>query len=150
MNQYSKFDESHESIGFVFWQTHMLWSRQIKKALSPYKLTHTQFVILSVVGYLSQQQAEVNQVDISEASKIDTMTISTSIKTLIKNGYLIRQKSAKDSRAYQLELTQEGHVVLSESMKIVEAVDTHFFETREKESTDLGDQLLKLIRDNDA
>lgn len=40
MTIFSKYSDSQESIGFVFWQTHMLWNREIKKVLTPLRLTH--------------------------------------------------------------------------------------------------------------
>ncbi len=127
MKKHSKFEKSQDSIGFTFWQTHMLWSRQVKKVLTPFKLSHTQFVILSVISYLGDEKTEVSQVDVSEMSQIDTMTISTSIKTLLKNGYLHREKSQHDTRAYKLYLSDLGEEALKKSLVAIEAIDQAFF-----------------------
>lgn len=133
MKEISKFETSQESVGFLFWQTHMLWSREIKKVLTPFKLSHTQFVILAVINYLTISKEEVSQVDISELSNIDVMTISTSLKALTKNGYVIKDRSLKDARAYVLKLSDSGKSILKESIKVVEAVDALFFNLPEDE-----------------
>lgn len=133
MKEISKFETSQESVGFLFWQTHMLWSREIKKVLTPFKLSHTQFVILAVINYLTTSKEEVSQVDISELSNIDVMTISTSLKALTKNGYVIKDRSLKDARAYVLKLSDSGESILKESIKVVEAVDALFFNLPEDE-----------------
>lgn len=133
MKEISKFETSQESVGFLFWQTHMLWSREIKKVLTPFKLSHTQFVILAVINYLTISKEDVSQVDISELSNIDVMTISTSLKALTKNGYVIKDRSLKDARAYVLKLSDSGKSILKESIKAVEAVDALFFNLPEDE-----------------
>ncbi|MDR2279005.1 MAG: MarR family winged helix-turn-helix transcriptional regulator [Vagococcus sp.] len=137
MTIFSKYSDSQESIGFVFWQTHMLWNREIKKVLTPLRLTHTQFVILSVINYLNESMEEVSQVDISELSKIDVMTISTSLKTLLKNDYIVRERSTNDSRAYILSLSSKGSDVLGKAMIIVEKVDSEFFKKTDISSKEL-------------
>lgn len=137
MTIFSKYSDSQESIGFVFWQTHMLWNREIKKVLTPLRLTHTQFVILSVINYLNESMEEVSQVDVSELSKIDVMTISTSLKTLLKNDYIVRERSTNDSRAYILSLSSKGSDVLGKAMIIVEKVDSEFFKKTDISSKDL-------------
>ncbi|RVU55853.1 MarR family winged helix-turn-helix transcriptional regulator [Anaerosphaera multitolerans] len=127
MRKFSNFNTSEESFGFVFWQVYTLWSRRIKKELKKYKLTHTQFVILSVIAYLEKSSKFISQSDVSNLSKIDVMTVSTSIKTLVKNGYVIISSSSEDARANALKLSNEGKIVQNNAMKTIENVDTDFF-----------------------
>lgn len=150
MTIFSKYSDSQESIGFVFWQTHMLWNREIKKVLTPLRLTHTQFVILSVINYLNESMEEVSQVDISELSKIDVMTISTSLKTLLKNDYIVRERSTNDSRAYILSLSSKGSDVLGKAMIIVEKVDSEFFKKTDISSKELLTIFKNLSSDDHA
>ena len=150
MTNYSEYSSSQESVGFVFWQTHMLWSREMKKVLSPFKLSHTQFVILSVINYLNESMEEISQVDVSDLSKVDVMTVSTSLKTLLKNDYIIRERSQKDSRAYILLLSDKGHEVLKEAMTAVEKVDNIFFDKTKTNNKELLEIFSNLSSDDNA
>lgn len=141
MSDFSKFSSSENSYGFVFWQTYTLWHRRIKKELRAFNLTHTQFVILSVISFLELTSNDISQADVSTLSKIDVMTISSSIKTLIKNGYVASISNPNDSRANKLSLTREGRDVQRQSMLIIERIDDDFFN---KEEVDINTFLLNL------
>ncbi|MGA7719963.1 MAG: hypothetical protein WCA84_02175 [Ignavibacteriaceae bacterium] len=45
-----------ESTGFLLWQVTNLWQREIKKALSIYGLTHSQFVLLASILWFAQKK----------------------------------------------------------------------------------------------
>ena len=145
MSPFSKFQSHDESYGFVFWQTYMLWSRKIKRALKPFQLTHTQFVILSVVAYVQQSQPVASQADVSHLSKIDKMTISTSVKTLRKNGYLSLQRHAEDARVNGLVLSEAGKAIQQQALAAIEAVDEQFF-TKAIHSTDTFIHTLHMLQ----
>lgn len=100
------------------------------KELKKYNLTHTQFVILSVIAYLEKSSRFISQVDISALSNIDAMTVSTSLKTLSKNGYVITTSCIEDSRANTSALTMNGKEVQLSAIQIVEDIDDHFLEMR--------------------
>jgi hypothetical protein len=53
--------KAEDSSGFLLWQVTNLWQREIKKALSPFDLTHSQFVILANTHWLSLQKTEVTR-----------------------------------------------------------------------------------------
>ncbi|MEG0327251.1 MAG: MarR family winged helix-turn-helix transcriptional regulator [Erysipelothrix sp.] len=130
MSDFSSFKPSEESYGLLFWQTFSLWNRKVKDALKPYKLSHTQFVILNVIAYLKEKQTYVSQKDVSYLSKVDVMTVSTCLKTLIKNGYVVSEVNKHDPRANTLSLTSEGYTVQKKVIKVVEDIDRSFFEIK--------------------
>ena len=64
--KYSKFRDSSESPGLLFWQVSVLWQRKIKEALKPYGITHTQFVILAVSHELNEREPRTAQKELNE------------------------------------------------------------------------------------
>ncbi|PSL43131.1 MarR family transcriptional regulator [Chitinophaga niastensis] len=122
------FEAAEESPGFLLWQVTSLWQREIRKALEKYDLTHSQFVLLASIMWLSQQQEPVTQILLSAHSKIDPMTTSTVLRTLQTKGLLERKEHATDTRAKTVVLTETGIKTTKQAIKIVEKFDAEFFE----------------------
>jgi len=121
------FQNPEESSGYLLWQVTMLWQRQMNRALSELELTHTQFVILAALGWLSKEKPEVTQTDIANHSKTDRMMVSKVISTLQDKYYLHRQEHSTDTRAKSVSLTKEGVSILQSALKIVARTDQAFF-----------------------
>ncbi|MBO9731250.1 MAG: MarR family transcriptional regulator [Chitinophaga sp.] len=119
---------AEESPGFLLWQVTSLWQREIRKALEKYDLTHSQFVLLASVMWLTQQHEPVTQILLSAHSKIDPMTTSTVLRTLQTKGLLERREHATDTRAKTVALTAAGEKVTRQAIKVVEQFDKDFFE----------------------
>lgn len=124
-----RFATPEESPGLLFWQVSTLWKRAINSALAPFGITHTQFVILSVVQYLAANSKRITQTEISNLTMIDVMTISKTVRLLEKNGLIQRYEDESDSRAKKLQLTQSGERVLEKATVEVEKIDEDFFFT---------------------
>lgn len=58
-------EKPEESSGFLLWQVTNLWQREIKKALENYGLTHSQYVLLASIHWLTIHKQEVTQVVLS-------------------------------------------------------------------------------------
>src|SRR3954462_7078975 len=101
------FDKAEDSSGFLLWQVTNLWQREIKKALEKYDLTHSQYVLLASIHWLTLQKQDVTQVVLSSNTKIDPMTTSTVLRTLQTKGLLKRQEHSTDTRAKTVVLTEE-------------------------------------------
>jgi len=125
--KYSKFQNSNESPGLLFWQASILWQRKIKDALRIYDITHTQFVILAVTHELNEKKSCVTQNDISNFSMIDVMTVSTTLRLLEKKSLIIRENHPTDTRAKHIMNTVQGEEIIKTVNPIVEAVDNEFF-----------------------
>lgn len=50
------YSTTNESPGYLLWTVHMFWQRKIKNELDKIGLTHTQFVLLSVLAMLSKSK----------------------------------------------------------------------------------------------
>ena len=122
-------EKAEDSSGFLLWQVTNLWQREIKKALEPYDLTHSQFVLLASIHWLSLQKQDVTQILLSTHTKIDPMTTSTVLRTLQTKGLLQRQEHSTDTRAKTVGLTENGKKIVKQAVKTVENFDKTFFTT---------------------
>jgi len=136
---------AEESSGFLLWQLTNLWQREIRKALEKHGLTHSQFVLLASISWLSRQSEPVTQVLLSDHSKIDPMTTSTVLRTLAGKGLLERKEHATDTRAKTVVLTAEGKKLIRKAVKTVEDFDRTFFAILGDGSKDFNNKMQLLI-----
>ena len=134
-----------ESSGFLLWQVTNLWQREIKKALEKYDLTHSQFVLLASILWLSQQKEIVTQILLSAHTKIDPMTTSTVLRTLQTKGLLQRKEHPTDTRAKIIELTANGQKITKLAIKTVEIFDGMFFDPLGDKTQDFNKKLNSLL-----
>lgn len=138
-------EKAEDSSGFLLWQVTNLWQREIRKALEPLDLTHSQFVLMASIHWLTLQKKDVTQVLLSSHTKIDPMTTSTVLRTLQAKGLLQRQEHSTDTRAKTVGLTEEGKKTVKKAVKIVENFDKAFFSTLGNKTHTFNDQLLTLL-----
>jgi MarR family transcriptional regulator, organic hydroperoxide resistance regulator len=139
------FGKPEESSGFLLWQVTNLWQREIKKALEKYELTHSQFVLLANIHWLTIEKQDVTQVLLSNQTKIDPMTTSTVLRTLQAKGLLKRQEHLIDTRAKTVGLTEDGLTCVKQAIKAVEQFDKIFFGSLENEVKDFNAKLTTLL-----
>lgn len=121
------FDQPEDSPGFLLWQTTMIWQRQIKKALDPYKISHAQFVLMATLMWFGAHQYDTTQILLAHHTKLDKMTVSKSLKKLVSLGFVVRQEHGTDSRAKSVTLTETGKEMVRTWVPIVEGIDNAFF-----------------------
>ena len=122
-----KYKTPSESSGFLLWKVNNLWQREIRKSLKKYNLTHTQFVVLASVIWLSKEKLNVTQVEIANQIEIDKMMTSNVLRTLEKNGFLERTEHKTDTRAKTIKPTKKGIDILQKAVKEIEEFDDKFF-----------------------
>ncbi len=135
-----------ESTGFLLWQVTNLWQREIRKALEKYDLTHSQFVLMASILWLSKTEENITQVLLSSHTKIDPMTTSTVLRTLQQKGLLKRQEHTTDTRAKTVSLTTNGEKVAKLAVKTVEKFDNDFFSVLAKGTKDFNLKLNLLLQ----
>lgn len=138
-------EKPEESPGFLLWQVTNLWQREIKKALEQYGLTHSQFVLLASIHWLTLHKQEVTQVVLSNHTKIDPMTTSTVLRTLQQKGFIQRQEHSTDTRAKTVALTEEGKKLIKKAVVTVEKFDAEFFSILGNKTTELNQNLISLL-----
>ena len=121
-------DEAQRIPGYLLWQVSKLWQRRLNLALADLGLSSTQAVILINVPRLNQERRSVTQSALAEATQIDRMTVSQSIRTLENKQLITRTPAPADRRAYHVELTERGAVVASSALERISAAHVEFFE----------------------
>ena len=138
-------EKSEDSSGFLLWQVTNLWQREIKKALEPFDLTHSQFVLMASIHWLTLHKQDVTQILLSAHTKIDPMTTSTVLRTLQTKGLLQRHEHLTDTRAKTVGLTDIGKKIIKQAVKTVETLDKTFFATLGNKTQLFNQQLLTLL-----
>jgi len=139
-------EKPEESSGFLLWQVTNLWQREIKKALEKHGLTHSQFVLLASIHWLTLHKQSVTQIILSAHTKIDPMTTSTVLRTLQQKGFVQRQEHETDTRAKLVALTEEGKKITKKAVVTVENFDNEFFSVLGKQTAQLNDHLQTLLQ----
>jgi MarR family transcriptional regulator, organic hydroperoxide resistance regulator len=144
------FEKSEESTGFLLWQVTNLWQREIKKALEKYELTHSQFVLLASIHWLTIKKQNVTQILLSNHTRIDPMTTSTVLRTLQTKGLLKRQEHQTDTRAKTVGLTETGLKNIKQAIKSVEKFDKQFFSSLDKQTNEFNNKLTTLLENKNG
>ena len=144
------FKTPNDSPGYLLGQLTMLWQRKQKKVLDPIDLTHTQFVLLAALGWLSKSNNAVTQVDIANQSNCDRMMVSKVLRTLEEKGFITRQEHKTDTRAKIVLLTKNGELVLQKAIIEVENADLDFFATLDTKLSSFNSSMIQLINKNNV
>lgn len=124
----SAFDGPDQSPGFLLWQVSTRWRREIESSLIKLDLTHSQFVLLSSLGWLTRYNENVTQIELSRQSSLDVNVTSQVLRTLEKKGFLERHRVEGNERSKFPRLTSSGIKLLSKAIPLVEKIDQEFFE----------------------
>lgn len=139
-----KFETPEENMGYLLWQTTMLWQRKMNRALDEVGLTHTQFVILIALAWLQKNTKNVTQKDIASHSNTDRMMVSKVLRKLQSNDLVDRKEHETDTRAKCVFLTKKGALVLQKAIEIKNKANDLFFDKLENKH-DLSKILAQLI-----
>ncbi|MCF0060407.1 MarR family transcriptional regulator [Dyadobacter chenwenxiniae] len=142
------FKKPEDSPGYLLGQLTMLWQRKQRRVLDPLDLTHTQFVLLCALAWLSRESDQVTQVDIANQGNADTMMVSKVLRTLEEKKFITRQEHPTDTRAKTIKLTSEGEAVLQKAIICVETADLEFFQRLGTDLTDFNSTIVALIEQN--
>ena len=145
----SKFADSSQSVGLIFWRVSVLWQRKVKEALNKLGITHTQFVILATIQELSEIGITATQKEISDFSSIDVMTVSSVLRLLEKNEYIERKPHPSDTRAKIIIITSKGVETIHTAVPSVENVDDDFFFKDAEKNKIFLELLTELKEDNE-
>jgi len=144
----SQFKTPEESPGYLLAQLTLLWQRKLKKVLDPLDLTHTQFVLLASIGWLSAKNDDTTQIDIADFNNFDRMMVSKVLRTLETKKLISRQEHKTDTRAKTIKLTSNGKKAMQLGITAVEKADVEFFETLGTKLPSFNTSMVKLIEAN--
>lgn len=101
------FDDSfNDSFIKIFFQSLLLLERRLR-VVTHNTLTLREVMILSIIERLAKTKRNTSG-NIAAYLQVSPPVISTSIKTLIKKGYIIKRINHDDNRFFYLDLTDKG------------------------------------------
>lgn len=124
--------ELEKSIGFKINQTANKINNKFNIVLQKYDIAPEQRATLEIIKY----EKDVNQTKIANILAKDKTTISRTLATLEKKGFILKKQINK--RTNLIELTPQGEKILEESVIIVK-------EFRKKVSSNLDENEIKKI-----
>ena len=80
----------------------------VNRQLAAYDLSGIHFILLLALSHHNGASQEA----MADHLKMEKTTIAKSVKMLEKNGYLRRERSPSDKRAYQVTLTPQGEALI--------------------------------------
>jgi DNA-binding MarR family transcriptional regulator len=141
--------ETETIAGFLLWQVSKLWQHRLTLALRDLDLASTQAVLLANVLRFSEEGLLVTQSLLSEATKVDRMTASQTLRSLERKRLITRQSSNEDLRTYQVRLTRRGREIAFEAVARLATAHETFFRPLKSERHQIVSYLQTLIRAND-
>ncbi len=142
------FKKPEDSPGYLLGQLTMLWQRKIKRVLDPLDLTHTQFILLCALAWLSRESDAVTQVDIANQGNADRMMVSKVLRTLEDKKFITRHEHPTDTRAKTIRLTTTGEKILQKAIISVENADLEFFTKLGRDLVSFNANMASLIKEN--
>ncbi len=142
--------EADTIAGFLLWQVSKLWHHRLARALQDLDLPPTQAVLLANVLRFSEEGADVTQSLLSKATKVDRMTTSQALRSLVGRQLVTRRPSAVDARTHRIQLTRRGRDVAFKTVARLAAAHEAFFLPLQSERQQIVSCLQQLIRGNDA
>ncbi len=88
-------------------------NKTLNKKLNPYDIAIEQRATLEIIKF----ESNVNQTTIANLLGKDKTTISRSLNSLEKKGLIKKSETLGDKRSNNIELTQEGEVILEDTIK---------------------------------
>lgn len=123
----SQFQGPENSPGFLLWQVSIKWRRQIEAALDTIGLTHSQFVLLASVGWLTRDKSLISQIELARHCGTDITMTSQILRSLEKKGLIERIQVHGNERSKYPCLTEAGKDLIEQAIPLVEKVDQKFF-----------------------
>jgi DNA-binding MarR family transcriptional regulator len=96
--------QKEESIGKLISILYRQAQVYLNKELKEIELTYSEYITLVNI----EINQSFNQKHLAGLLVIDAALVTRSLKTLEKKGYIIKEKSLKDKRSYDIKLTQKG------------------------------------------
>ena len=124
-------------------------SREVIKLYRPYLeplgLTYTQYIVLMVIW----EKGDVSVRDLGRRLYLDSGTLTPVLKTLEKQGLIIRARSKLDERVLMVSLTDAGLALRDEAVKIPREISS-CVKLKPEEAKTLYRLLYKLLSQSEA
>jgi DNA-binding MarR family transcriptional regulator len=98
---------------------------------------------MGVLIFTQKQLQPVTPLEISQFFNIAKPSVSAMVKSLLKQGYLIKESSVEDKRSYTLSITEKGATLVSSTF---EEYLKNMTLIKEKMGASMFDQFIALIK----
>ena len=131
-------------IGLLIWQTSNVWQSKIRSKITNFGISFNEYIILETIFNLSKISSNITQVDISRHSFINKSVISTKLIQLYKKKYIKKLKPS-DNRSNNLELSEDGSVLIEQIIIEVKKIERDFFDKLNQETFNFKNSLKLLL-----
>jgi len=125
-----------------------LWLLQLRGALVPLDLTPAQFRLLVAVGWLNSRGVGVRQSEVALHANADPVMTSEVLRTLESRGLVARSAHPTDRRAKAITITESGGLLVDRAIRLVDVIESKFYEAGAAEFGPLAKALKKGGRGN--
>jgi MarR family transcriptional regulator, organic hydroperoxide resistance regulator len=136
--------------GALVWQLAMRWRSAVDRAVAPLGLTHAQYVALASLRGLTARGEKPSQRRLATWTGLGTIYVSKLVRTLERDGLIVRSPDPTDARAVQITLTERGRDTADRAIPIVRALDRELTAVLGGPGSDqvgaLGDALRTLLQ----
>lgn len=87
------------------------------------KLTDRQFTVLDAIDFHGKNRQKPSQMTIVTFSGIDRSTLADMVGRMMKKGWITRERSRIDGRAYELSLTDIGRQIVEANRPVLHKAD---------------------------
>ncbi len=143
----SAFTDAVDSPGLMIWRVTNAWQAGQRAALTPFGLTHVQFVLLASLSWLAADSL-VTQRDLADHAHTDPMMTSQVLRALEAKGLIHRAHHPADGRARVLTITAEGAALANAANAAAEGADRTFFKPLANQQQHFTDLLQRLAHRN--
>jgi DNA-binding MarR family transcriptional regulator len=122
------FSRPEDSLGWRLWHVLHAYQRTVEQALVDLDLTHLQYMLLTLSGYLALTGEVPSQTRLAAVAGLDKMMVSKVVRLLEEKGYVARSPHPDDPRANRVDVTPDGLDVLRKAMPLVRTLHDGFFD----------------------
>ncbi|MDQ8209453.1 MarR family winged helix-turn-helix transcriptional regulator [Coraliomargarita sp. SDUM461003] len=116
----------------------------LSKSLDAHSLGNGQFHILNEVNW----KEGISQEEIARIRKIDKSAVARSVKRLIENGYINKERDQQDGRAFRLYPTDKGRQMMPQIKRIVQELDQTLSQGSTPEEIELFKKICRRMNQN--
>ena len=135
------------AVGFVMWRVVHRYQREVEQALRSLDLTHLQFVMLALVGWMTREGDSATQSELARFGDVHPMQVSKVLTALEKKGMLLRTPAVENALAKHVAITRPGFTALRHALPLVIDVQARLFGDEGRPGGRLLTALLRIDRD---
>lgn len=131
-------------LGYMFSQCSRNYKKAINQALETYNLTTVQCGVIRILKHIKS----ATQAEIADLYSSDRATMGTVIQKLMDKGYLKKELSTDDKRAYVVSLTPKAMEIAEEIEKISNDIEQKALQGLKQKEIDQFYKVLAHINKN--